>query len=267
MELNTLKPFLSVFVMPHTLGMLLVLAGLLRGRRWQRQGLALSLAGLLLLWLSACKGSALFLQDQVLRVPPALDAPALQRLRETVQAQGADQMAVVVLGGGVRSLAAEYGEAMLEDVAMARLHYGVVLARQLGAPLAYAGGLGWAQKASGPAVSEAAAAASATRRHYGVEIRWPEGRSRDTRENARNMVDMLQAAGVRQIVLVTHATHMPRSLRAFDEAAAGHLTVTAAPMSHLSEEDQAVLAWMPSGSGAANVHAAWHEVMGLLLGR
>ena len=44
-------------------------------------------------------------------------------------------------------------------------------------------------------------------------LRWTEDRSRDTRENAAATVALLRAAGVRQIVLVTHASHMPRAMR------------------------------------------------------
>jgi uncharacterized SAM-binding protein YcdF (DUF218 family) len=43
-----------------------------------------------------------------------------------------------------------------------------------------------------------------------------EGRSRNTHENAVETLNILQARGVKRILLVTSAMHMPRAYRVFD---------------------------------------------------
>jgi uncharacterized SAM-binding protein YcdF (DUF218 family) len=269
MELNELKPLLSALVMPPTLGLLAIAAG--AGlRRWAHArggalaGLLLLMAGWASLWLGSCEATALWLQDHVLRPPPALSAAAVRELKADAARRGAGHTAIVVLGGGRQRLAPEYGEAMLTENPLARLHYGVRLAQATGLPLAYTGGVGWAQT-EGP--SEARTAATVSKRDYGVTIRWLEDASRDTRENARFTVDLLLRDGVEHVVVVTHASHMPRAVRAFTQAAAKRMTVAAAPMGFVVLDDRPPLPWLPSARGFAAVHAAWHEMLGLLLGR
>jgi uncharacterized SAM-binding protein YcdF (DUF218 family) len=171
---------------------------------------------------------------------------------------------VVVLGGGRQRLAPEYAEPMLTEAPLARLHYGIWLARATGIALAYSGGVGWAEQ-GGP--SEARTAQQIAAHHYKMDMRWLEENSRDTRENANFSIELLLQAGVKHVVIVTHASHMPRAVRAFTQAAQGRLHITAAPMGFVTLDERPPLPWLPTGKGMAAVHAAWHEVIGLLLGR
>ena len=84
--------------------------------------------------------------------------------------------------------------------------------------------------------TEAAIADRIAREEFGLPLRWREDRSRDTRENAAASVRLLRAAGVRRIVLVTHAWHMPRALRAFQEADPD-LPVSPAPVNPVRPEE------------------------------
>lgn len=256
-----LKPVLTALALPPASPILLGLAALLMLRRWPRRGrIALGLT-LVLLWLSACGITALWLQDRVLQPPPALGAAARERL--AASARSPDEIAIVVLGGGRHArVDALDGAAGLTEHALERLRHGIWLARRSGWPLAYSGGIGWAQRA-GP--SEAAIAQRIAREEFALPLRWTEDRSRDTRQNAAATVTLLRAAGVRQIVLVTHASHMPRALRAFREAAPD-LPVTPAPVGHLMPEERAVLDLLPSGSAARQVHLLLRELLGLWVG-
>jgi uncharacterized SAM-binding protein YcdF (DUF218 family) len=261
---DTLKPVLSALVQPPG-GLLLLLAlaliGTARGRRlarWSRMAAFAALAGL---WLIGCSGTAQWLQDRVLRAPAALTEAQWRAL--VAQDGSAGPTALVVLGGGRHGLAAEYALADLTDSSLVRLRYGVWLARRTGWPLAYSGGVGWAQEGG---ASEAEVAARIARDELGLPLRWQEGASRDTRQNARLTVPLLQADGVRRIVLVTHASHMPRALKVFREAAPAGLTIVAAPLAHVGTEDRRVLAWLPSAHGLRSVHALLHECLGLLAG-
>lgn len=249
--------------------MLLVLLGLVlmghRQRLYRRMGAGLIGASTVLLWLVCCSGTARWLQDDVLHVPPALTDAQLQPWIASKSAAG--DTAIVVLGGGRHTLAVEYGQSNLTHNSLLRLRYGVWLARRTGLPLAYSGGVGWAQQ-GGP--SEAEVAERIAREDWGTPIRWLESTSRDTRENADLTVPLLHAAGVHRIVLVTHASHMPRSLKMFEQAAQkgqmGQIESIAAPLGFVTREDRPLLDWLPSASGYQQVHALLHELIGLAVG-
>ncbi len=254
------KPLLSALVQPPASLLLLILLGLWLMRRRPRLGgglIVLSTAGL---WLMCCVATAHWLQDAVLRPPPALSTV---QVRALMRGPGQTPTAVVVLGAGRHRLAAEYGTSSLTQQAMVRLRYGVWLARRTGQPLAYAGGVGWAQTGER---SEAETAAQIVQDDYGTSLRWTESRSRDTRENADLMVPMLDSAGIKRIVLVTHASHMPRAMRAFRDAAGKGMVIVPAPVAAVTRDEQPLLDWMPSQQGFVLVYSALHEVLGLITG-
>jgi uncharacterized SAM-binding protein YcdF (DUF218 family) len=254
------KPLLSVLVQPPGSLLLLILFSVWLMQHRPRVGgllIVLSTAGL---WLMCCVGTAHWLQDSVLRPPQALSAAQIRALvRNPVQ----PPTAIVVLGAGRHRLAAEYGTSNLSQQSMVRLRYGVWLARRTGQPLGYAGGVGWAQIGER---SEAETAAQIVQDDYGTGLRWAESRSRDTRENADLMVPMLDGAGIKRIVLVTHASHMPRAMRAFRDAAGKGMVIVPAPVAAVTHDDQPLLDWMPSQQGFTLVYNALHEVLGLLTG-
>ena len=145
------KPVLTALLLPPVPLLLLVLIGarlipVRRGLAW-----LLILASVALLWLSACTGSARLLSQYLLHPPGALSAQQLQALRAP-----ATPTAIVVLGGGLEPFAPEYGVANLEHYSLERLRYGVWLSRATGLPLAFSGGVGWAQPEAVPAARGAA---------------------------------------------------------------------------------------------------------------
>ncbi|PWG74936.1 hypothetical protein DF186_15320, partial [Enterococcus hirae] len=75
--------------------------------------------------------------------------------------------------------------------------------------------------------SEAMLGAEVLQRDFGVATRWLEERSRTTWENALFSAEMLRAAGVERVVLVTSAAHMPRSRWCFEQ---NGIEVIAAPV-------------------------------------
>jgi uncharacterized SAM-binding protein YcdF (DUF218 family) len=64
---------------------------------------------------------------------------------------------------------------------------------------------------------------------------WKEGSSSSTYENARNVAAILMPKGIRSIVLVTEAYHMPRAVRLFRHAG---FTVTASACAYRTREFQ-----------------------------
>lgn len=267
-DLAAWKPVLSALALPPTPALLLALIGarVTAGRR-RGLGVLIVFISVALLWLGSCTVTARWLQGHVVKPPPALSATELARLSRLGSDRRQTATAIVVLGGGRRSDAAEFADrADLTPKSLMRLRYGVWLARKTGLPLAFSGGVGWAQTGEAP---EAAVAARIAQEEWGLPLRWQEPRSRDTRENAAFTVPILQASGVREIVLVTDANHMPRALRAFREAAArasADLQLVPAPVAFIEPEDRPVLDWLPSARGYQGVHDTTHEWLGRVMG-
>jgi uncharacterized SAM-binding protein YcdF (DUF218 family) len=261
MGLATWKPLLTALLLPPVpLLLLLVCAALLL---WARRALGwvLLLPAVVGLWLSACAGVGEALTAMMLKPPMALEPLKIQALQRQVQTRR--NVAIVVLGGGREAYAPEYRAGNLSRPSLERLRYGVWLARETGAPIAFSGGVGWAQTGS---QTEAQIAARIAASEFGRPLAWTETESRDTRENAGRTIALLLGSNIAELVLVTHGWHMPRALRAFNEASAGRLTITAAPMGLARRVDRASLAWVPTTEGFEQVRATLRERVALALG-
>ena len=262
--LESWKPVLTVLLLPPVPLLLLAAAGLFLRPAWlgwRRLLLGLAGAGI---WLSACTAVAEWLQHAWLAPPPALAGDRLSRLQQP--SAGRPAAVVVVLGTGAEALAPEYGSASLTAASRERLRYGVWLGRQLQAPVMFSGGVGHASLQS---TSEADIAARIAALEFGRPLRWTEGRSRDTRENARYAVSMLRADAPGHLVLVTHGWHMPRALRAFRQASAdagAPWDVVAAPMGLAPRTERPVLRWLPSSEGFMLTRSVLREKLGGWLG-
>ena len=262
------KPVLGNLLLPPVPLLLLVLVGT-RMIAWRRAvGWSVVLLSVLGQWLGTCSASGEWLQRQLLSPPPPLGVERIAELRRAASGPR-PTVAIVVLGGGRESLAPEYRVANLSPQSLARLRYGVWLARETGAPLAFSGGLGHAAQGGAAAAAEAEVAADIAAREYARPLRWVEARSRDTRENGVYTAQTLQGTGVRQVVLVTNGWHMPRALRAFRDAAAHDKLdweVVPAPMGLASRIERPALRWMPSSEGFRLVRDVLHEKIGWWLG-
>ena len=164
---------------------------------------------------------------------------------------------VVVLGGGRYRSGPEFaGNDDLARATLERLRYAAILARQLKKPVLLTGG-----RPEGGGRSEAEAMQIALQRDFGLSARWLETASDNTRENALNTALLLKPAGVRKILLVTHAWHMPRAVEIF--AAAG-LEVVPAPMGYISRRPLTPLDFIPRAEALAESSLALHEWIGIL---
>ena len=264
--LGQLKPVLSALLLPPVPFLALGLAGAGLVRRRPRAARWLVALACLGTWLCSCIAPARWVEDSWLALPAPLDAD--QRARLKARAASGEPMAIIVLGGGVNPLAPEYGSADLAGASLFRLRYGLWLGRQTGIPVGGSGGIGWGASTPGlqPEASRMAAIAES---EFGAPLRWVESASRDTHENAVDTLAMLRPAGIREIVLVTHGTHMPRALREFRAAAAAGpasapVHITPATMGEAWPADSALLRWLPSSEGSLRMRAALHEVLAQL---
>jgi len=238
------KNLLGTLLLPPGNGLLLLgLAALCRRRRW---AFGLALAGGLLLFV------------QSLPLVANMVIATLEERAGAVLRQPAGAQAIVVLASGLRREAAEYGGDTANERSLVRLRYGAALARQLKLPLLVSGGR--PEKASR---SEAEVMAEIIEREFGVAVRWRETESQDTADNAAMSARMLQAAGVRRVVLVTQAFHMPRARRLFEAAG---LEVIAGPTDFRSGpwEPPGLFDFLPQPKALQTSYYALHEWLGIL---
>ncbi|RJG06644.1 YdcF family protein [Noviherbaspirillum cavernae] len=236
----------GALLLPPVNLVLLCAAGLCLRPRWPRAGVAISAGALIvLLVLSTCAGALLFV------------SPLEQRTTPLASPRDAGAQAIVALGGGRMKSAPEYGgKDGPSHVALARLRYAATLHRETGLPVLVTGGVPDAS-----AESEAAGMARSLRDDFGVPVQWLEERSSNTAENAAFSARILKGAGVKRILLVTDAMHMPRSKAIFEAAG---LEVAAAPTVFFSRERLTPLDFIPTGEGLRRTHYAMHEWVGLV---
>jgi uncharacterized SAM-binding protein YcdF (DUF218 family) len=240
-----LKKLAAILMLPPLSPLLLIGFGLLVAVRRRRTGLALAWVGVVLAVLLATPASVGWLLRGLETAPP-LDLAASR-----------DAQAIVILGGGKRRNAPEYGGETINRLSLERVRYGARLARETGLPLLVTGG------APTGDVPEAELMQAAMEIDFGIPVRWIEKAALDTRQNAAFSAIELKAAGVQRILLVTHAAHMPRAQAEFE---AQGLTVIAAPTAWLGGLDASdqVLGQLP---GATSAYAGWyasHEWLGRL---
>jgi len=178
--------------------------------------------------------------------PPPLDAAAAS----TAQA-------IVILSAGRNSGAREWGGETGDAQTLERTRYGAYLSRMSGLPVLVTGGL-----PGGGVRTLAALMAESLQRDHGVRPRWVETAALTTAENARYSAPLLQAAGIRRVLLVTSAVHMRRALRAF--RAAG-LEPVAAPTDYMGRNGLRARDLVPSVQGLRRSQFALREWAGNLL--
>lgn len=240
-----LKKLVSTLALPPLAPILLMAVGLIVLRSHRRTGFVLA-------WLGVA--SAILLSS----------APSVGWLAGRIEPQfavtteaAARAEAIVILGGGRRRHAPEYGGETVNRLTLERLRYGARLARDTGLPILVSGG---APSGDAP---EADLMQAALEIDFNMPVRWVERASLDTRQNAQLSAVPLNAAGVKRIVLVTHAIHMPRASAEF---AAQGFDVVAAPTGWLGNPERIEfdLGLLPSASSAYSGWLAAHEWLGQL---
>jgi len=261
LDIEAWKPVLTALVLPPVPLLLVILIGARMILPRRGLGWLLVLIGTAGIWLSACSGVGTLLTTLLLHPPPALSADAVAQLKADVKAR--QPLTIVVLGGGREPFAPEYGRSNLRPRSLERLRYGLWLARETGATLGFTGGAGWGD-AAGPTEAEVAEHVAA--KDFGLPLKWTERDSRDTRENAIRSVALLKQAGVTRAVLVTHAWHMPRAMRLFNEAAGGAIDFVAAPIGLAPITRGGAIDWLPSADGFDRVRLVLRERLAKLAG-
>jgi len=238
--------FKQLLLPPGCLFLLLLLAWWLR-RRMPRFALGCFVLGFGGLWLSSLPIAVENLAKVVEREP----AIAVAQWGEL--AKQAD--AIVVLGVGRERDDPAWAGDQASHLAVERVRYASRLARASGLPVLISGGAPYGER-----VSEAELMTEVMVRDLRVPVRWQEGRSRTTLENADYSAQMLRDEGIRRVVLVTHAAHMPRARWCFERAG---FDVVAAPVGFISVPNQRPLGgWLPESKAMWQTGQLLNEVAG-----
>nr|WP_298146194.1 YdcF family protein [uncultured Pseudomonas sp.] len=237
-----IRYILKQLLLPPGVLLLLLLVAWWARRRFPRMAMACLVLGLGGLWLMSLPVVVEWSARQ-LETEPALGE--LQWAELPGQAQ-----AIVVLGGGREQADPGWRRDQPSLMALERLRYAARLAKASGLPVLTSGGLHY-----GEPPSEAEMMAEVLARDYGVAVRWQEGLSRTTWENAVLSAEMLKQEGVERVLLVTQAWHMPRARWSFEQAG---LQVVSAPMGFLGVPNG-----RPTGGWLPESKAVWQS--GLLL--
>jgi uncharacterized SAM-binding protein YcdF (DUF218 family) len=245
------KKLLSYSIMPLSLCILLLLAGLLLlwFSRRQRTGKVLATAGfVLLLAMGYGWGFSPALKSLEREYAPILDASALVGVKW-----------VVVLGGGTSSDEALSLSARLSEGSLARLVEGVRLYRQIpGATLLVSGGRVFGYGSDAEAMRELAVSLGVNAADISVDTQSP-----DTETQAKIIREMV---GGDKVLLVTSASHMPRAVGLFQRAG---VNAVPAPTHYLEQSNAAFSPTdvFPDSDNMLQAQRVVYEYMGILWAR
>ena len=168
------------------------------------------------------KAGSLLLADSIEQATSPLSVPT----------EKSAQAIVVLTGGDSRN-----GEA-------ARLHL------ETGLPVLASGGDG-----------EAAAIKKHLQSDFHVPVKWTENKSLNTEQNALFSGQILASENIQTIILVTHALHMRRARRMFEDRG---LEVIPAPTDFSTHPPLEWRDFLPGTEGLKLTQSALHEVFGLV---
>ncbi len=241
-----LKKTLSALFLPPFGIVLLALLGLWLMRRRHRSGPFV--VGLALALLTA------------LSLP--LVADALMHTLESYPPISTQNLAkaevIVILGGDDYPRAPEYGSDTVGRGTLERLRYGAMLQRRSGLPILVTGGAPYG------ATSGAETMKVVIENDFKGSVKWVEGTSKDTAENAIYSGQMLRAGGITRIALVSHGWHLPRAVALFERQG---LEVLPAPTGFATSSPAVWVKLLPSAGAFEESFLALHEWAGLLVQR
>jgi len=238
----------KAFVLPPGSLILLLAIGLMfLALGLQRLGFVVTLANVLIFYALSTPVVAARLSAAAQHIPP-LDASA------PPDQNAASPQAIVVLAAGIMPYAPEYGGSTVDQTTLQRLAYAAYLWRQNQLPILVSGGR--SREANGPLAN---LMKDALEKSFDVPVMWMDDRSADTFENAQFSAEILKAADISRIMLVTHAAHMPRSAALFR---AEGLAVIPAPTAYTAPSRNYAGRFLPRQSALQTSYTAIYELLG-----
>ena len=237
---------IAAFMLPPLLMVLMALLGFVLARNYKWLGRCLVVAALLsLVLLSTSAGSRWLIKP--------LEAQSLPLLA----AKESQAQAIVILGGGrLYSAPDDGGRDVPNAQTLLRLRRAAQIQRLTNLPILVSGG-----SPEIAALSEAELMARSLQEDFRVPVKWIEGSSDNTAQNAQRSAELLKAAGVNRILLVTDAMHMPRAKNIFLSTG---LNVIPAPTGFHAQNTLLPHDFIPTAGALKDSHYAMHEWLGLL---
>ena len=237
---------IAAFMLPPLLMVLMALLGFVLARNYKWPGRCLVVAALLsLVVLSTSAGSRWLIKP--------LEAKSLP----LISVQESQAQAIVILGGGrLYSAPDDGGRDVPNAQTLLRLRRAAQIQRLTNLPILVSGG-----SPEIAALSEAELMARSLQEDFRVPVKWIEGSSDNTAQNAQRSAELLKAAGVNRILLVTDAMHMPRAKNIFLSTG---LNVIPAPTGFHAQNTLLPHDFIPTAGALKDSHYAMHEWLGLL---
>ena len=234
----------KLLVEPPASLFLLALAGLVLALRFRRLGFGLV----------AVAAAALYALSTPIAGHALLRSLEAEVAAETVPA-GAPPGAIVILSAGIQAADFAGSRITVDALTVDRLRRGAALHRETGLPVLLSGGL--------PRLGTQTLAdmmAQSLRDDFRLAPQWLETRSTTTAENAIYSAEILSAAGIGRIYLVTQAWHLPRAQRAFNRQ--GIEVVPGAVAYEIADGRRLVARFIPAANALARSRFALHEYIG-----
>jgi uncharacterized SAM-binding protein YcdF (DUF218 family) len=187
---------------------------------------------------------------QSLQTIPSLSQEKVKQIARTERSD----IAIVILSGGRINLAEEFGSIdTVSALTLQRIHYATWLQRKTDLPILVSGG-----SVFGEATAEAVLMNQVMVSAFNIAPRWIETKSKNTAENAQYSSEILLNSGIKEILLVTHASHMQRAIKAFSNYS---LKVTPAPTVFQSPTSKWT-DYLPTAKALFESQQALHEKLG-----
>jgi len=235
----------KILIVPPASLLLIAAVGIVLLRRWPAGARVILVLAWLLMYALCTPVVSSWLQ-----VAAGSDQPV-----DTAELKSAQ--AIVILGGGLRLEAPEYGGDTLNRLTLERIRYGARLARDTKLPVLVTGG-----RAPYATRTEAEVMRDVLQQEFGVPVRWVENAARDTRENARNSSAILLPLETRRVALVMHGFDVRRAVAEF--RAAG-FEVIAAPTVLPRPSLRSVADVLPQATALQGSYYAVYELAGFLV--
>ena len=251
MSIPDWQEIVVLLLLPPGSLILIAILGFLIYSKWAWAGSVVIVTALALLIALSLPRTGQQLMASLETYATSLDADGLDQAQK-------DAKAIVVLAGGRYANAPEFGGDTVNRPTLERLRYGVYLHRQTKLPLLVSGG-----SVNGEKISEAELMQQVLQQDYKLAANWQEKHSRNTFENALESAELLRAAGIEHVILVTHGYHMRRAIWSFEQMG---VEVTAAPtgLTTLGYRGRTVHAYLPSAEGLYLSSLALREHLGYL---
>jgi len=216
--------FLQSFLMPPGVNLVLLLVAWLIIKSYKKLALSITILSLGSLYVFSLP----IVANSLITSVESTAALSTQQIKQ-LAASDSSNKAIVVLSGGRVSAAPEYDKIdIVNPETLQRIHFASWLQKRTELPVLLSGG-----SVSNEATAEAVLMNQLMAASFGNQPRWIESESKNTGQSAEFSANILKKDDIEQVILVTHAWHMPKASHAFK---ANGLEVIEAPTAFLSSQ-------------------------------